>query len=361
MKIGILTFHCAHNYGAVLQAFALQEQLASWGHKVEVIDYRPKYLVEPYKVLSEKSFKSSSPIRLSKDIVKYLLTVKRKKKRFVNFSEFINKNLNLSQETSGDSIPTYDLYVVGSDQVWNYKMTKGDKIYFGGFSIPENARLISYAASMEATEINGNEAILIQYALNVFTGISVREDILVDLLQPLTPKNISSVLDPTLLVNRKVWSKLATPPQRKKYILVYQVRTKPQTLEIAKKIAREIGVEVVELGAVVKTLPQAFRRETESIAQWVGWFENATFVVTTSFHGTAFSVIFNKPFYTVQLNDGNDSRSSAFLKKIGLSDRIVNGIEGVNYSPIDYTQANRLLTKKREESLSFLKEYLNEL
>ena len=153
MKIGILTFHCAHNYGAVLQCYAMQEFLRCKGHDVEVINYRPKYLLEPYKTFKVKRFLSKKPIRLSKGVIIEFILFPTRLKRFNGFEKFIKNRLSLSEKATCSSIsPKYDVYIAGSDQIWNPKITHGfDSVFFADFPFIKNMKkYISYAASMEA-------------------------------------------------------------------------------------------------------------------------------------------------------------------------------------------------------------------
>ena len=143
MKIGILTFHCAHNYGAVLQCYAMQEFLRSKGHDVEVINYRPNYLLKPYKIFNVKRFSSKKPIRILKGLILEFLLFPVRLKRFYGFENFINNKLILSKTVTKESIPSnYDIYIVGSDQIWNPKITKGfDEIYFCRFPFEKGKKV----------------------------------------------------------------------------------------------------------------------------------------------------------------------------------------------------------------------------
>ena len=157
MKIGLLTFHCAHNYGAVLQCYALQETLISMGHEVEVINYRPKYLIASYKRFELHRFISLNLINSLKNSIKEALLAGRRFRRYKAFEEFITNRLNLSERVNANNIPSkYDIYIIGSDQIWNPKITKGfDSVYWGQFKFPkERRRYIAYAASMEIKRIN---------------------------------------------------------------------------------------------------------------------------------------------------------------------------------------------------------------
>lgn len=359
MKIGILTFHCAHNYGAVLQCYALQEMLKNMGHKVEVIDYRPEYLLAPYRKFSLSRFKRSSLLSIVKACIRESLLLVKRIRRYNAFQTFINKRFNLSPTVKDKAIPPfYDVYIMGSDQIWNPKITKGfDPVYFGFFNFDkENRKYISYAASMETKELDKESKDFIEKALMNFDAVSVREAQLKTLLQPLTGKDIELVLDPTLLAYKKIWDAIAIRPKiNKKYILVYQVRYNVNTTRIARQLAKNINAEVIEITANLQMHLPNKNRQCESPEKFLGWVKNANCIVTTSFHGTAFSVIFNRPFYCIKLDDGGDTRSESLLKNLNLNDRMIGKEDIPTFSPVDYAKVNLKLKELKRESLDFLK------
>ena len=357
MRIGILTFHCAHNYGAVLQCYATQEFLRSNGYIVEVIDYRPEYLLNPYKLFNTKHLFDINPIRTIKNIIKYILTFRLKYRRWKGFNKFIYNYLNLSNRVYKRKIPSnYDIYIIGSDQIWNPQITNGfDPVFFGDFSFSKDSkRYIAYAASMESKNLNTEEKNFYKNSLRHFDSISVREIDLHKLLEPLIENNIKHVLDPTLMVSPNLWNHFKSyNPNHKKYVVVYQVMTNKNTLRIANNIAKQIGAEVRILTAwlQIKT-KNTFQDATPE--DFVNTIRNAACIITTSFHGTAFSVIFNRPFYTIMLNEGTDSRSTSLLKSLGLNDRLINMNDSPTFSTIDYTEPNKRLEILRKESQDFL-------
>lgn len=364
MKIGILTFHCAHNYGAVLQCYALQETLKQMGHDVEVIDYRPEYLLAPYRRFDVHRFISRNPLKMAKKCVTEIVLANKRIIRYDSFNRFITKELRLSEKTEGKSIPQkYDVYVMGSDQIWNPKITNGfDPVYFGDFGFPkDNKKYVAYAASMGATSLEDDAKAFYMKALKSFDSVSVREIQLAALLQPLTDKKVEIVLDPTLLVDRNLWSGITkTPRIKEKYVLVYQVRYDSNTLRIAYDIAKEIGAVVVEITAFFNPRLKKNRLQCASPEEFIGWIRNASCVVTTSFHGTAFSVIFNKPFYCIALGDNGDSRSASLLKNIGLEDRMINKNDSPGFSGINYDHPNAKLSLLKEKSKEYLLKAISE-
>lgn len=357
MKIGILTFHCAHNYGAVLQCYALQEVLQAMGHKVEIIDYRPDYLVKQYQVFYAQRLIQQHQIKsVIKACVNEILTFWRRVKRYNAFMNFIETNLNLSRPVKEKNIPSiYDAYVIGSDQIWNPKITKGFKpIYFCFFPFSKGEKkYIAYAASMEAASISNEVKSYYVNALGNFDSISVREEILEKLLQPLTDKKINIVLDPTLLANPAIWHAIALPPRiNEKYVFVYQVRRDKNASKIAHHIARQLHSTVVEVTGFLSGRYLKNTYQSCSPEQFLGWIKHAECIVTTSFHGTAFSVVFNKPFYSLKGKD--DTRAISLLNALHLENRLINSSSAPVFENVDYSRINPLLMNLRKQSMEYL-------
>ena len=360
MKVGILTFHCAHNYGAVLQCYATQEFLRSQGHDVEVINYRPEYLVDSYRLFTKERLSRGRDnlFVFFKVLLVEILVFCSRYKRFKGFERFITKRLNIGTVVSRETLPVdCDAYIIGSDQVWNPKITRGfDSVYFAYFPFPKgDKRYISYAASMEAKSLSDEQVEFFKKNLCNFDSLSVREDALLQLLQPLTSKHITHVLDPVLMASPQIWDSFSSDKKSvEKYVAVYQVRNHPDTLRIAHHIAAQIGAKVRVLVAGPVFRPVEGTNQTSTPEDFVDTIRNAACVVTTSFHGTAFSVVFNRPFYTVQLNDGWDTRSQSLLVSLGLEDRIVDVTDSPQFAEVDYLFANQKLEELRCSSQEYL-------
>lgn len=355
MKIGILTFHCAHNYGAVLQAYGLQETLKAMGHQVEIIDYRPAFLLKPYKIFNIDRFISRNPICICKAIIKECLVSTMRVKRFLAFNHFIKCKLNLSEKKEVND--KYDIYIIGSDQVWNPRITRGfHSPYFADFSFNKNKRkYVSYAPSMGSKELRKEEKTFYKQALQNFDSISVRESQLSILLRPLTEKKVSVVLDPALLAEPTIWESIIIKPKiKEKYVLIYQVRTNSNTMRIASNIAKQINGRVITLHAWLSPNISKNNFQCASPEEFLGWIKYASCVVTTSFHGTAFSIVFNTPFYTIKLENDVDVRSLSILKQVGLNERFISKDSSPKFTTIDFTNTNSKLLELRNLSKRFL-------
>lgn len=349
MRIGILTFHCAYNYGAVLQCYALQEFLTQRGHDVRVIDYRPKAITDVYKWCKKEKFIRKNLYAAAKE----LILLPWKKKRNEMFQNFINCKLNLVPVETITKKP-FDVIIVGSDQVWNFNLTNGfDDYYWGNFPHPKSTFIISYAASMQDSWPN-EMSIRIKRNLGNFSQISVRETSLATKLKEVSGgRNIFQVVDPTLLLNREDWDALAKAPRVKKpYLLLFQVGSRnAKTEHIAEVVAKRQNLSIVRLSTLVSWETSHMVMST-SPEEFLGLFKNASFVVCSSFHGTVFSLIFNRPFVSIRMGDGKDNRVDSLLCLLGLENHFVDSVNedsDYTYAPV----AERLKALK-EASVIFI-------
>lgn len=349
MRIGILTFHNANNYGAILQAYGLQQVLLSLGHQVECVDYLNPTIEARKNLLS---LKHNSCFRVIK---RYLFNYKEIKRRQYIFDEFRQAYLFVSKRKHPNTIANsnYDIFVVGSDQVWNPVLTGGlDGVYWGEYS--GRTPVIAYAASSYDPKEYTTDQIdsISNYVLN-FSAIGVREYRLQDFFRAKFNIKSTVVLDPTLLGGRSCFKNVIGERLiQKPYLLVYCVESQTQELkDIAWKISREKGLELVVIGTKSYFWYGA-KMILPSIPQFLSLVMYADCITTLSFHGTAFSVIFEKEFYSVR--GGNMARVETLLASLGLKDRIVSSCDDIRYEEIDYLIVNGKLKALQEDSLKFL-------
>lgn len=362
MKIGILTFHRAHNYGAVLQCYALQELLRSLGHIVQVIDYRPAYIEDAYKLLPNRRSESNSHLHLFKLKIRDIVLLPVRYIRAKRFDAFLNKHLNLSDPVCGKNIPLdYDVYIVGSDQIWNKSITKGyDKIYFCDFQFEkQNRKYIAYAASTELADISVDDMSSLDLCINRFNAVSVRETGLADFIKQNLNKSVDTVIDPTLLHDKYFWDKIVESKEdRGDYILLYQARYNAELVQKAEGIAKAMNCKLIEMSAWTIPLSRMHKEGMcASPLEFIDLIKNAKLVLNTSFHGTAFSVIYGVPFYYVALSDGWDLRATSLLGELNLKSRILSLEEcsaDICQNQLDYSQSYELLASLQERSKQFL-------
>lgn len=321
MKIGILTMHRVVNYGSALQTYALQNFLNEKGFESEIIDF----------VFTNKPHGLKNWLRY---LVKCNFICAIKFRKFWNENYILSKKCYKTKDELSDASCKYDIYLTGSDQVWNPNHNGDELTFMFDFIKSPTAIKISYASSFSASVVPQCMEKKYSKLLTQYSTISVREEKAVGLIKRLTGKDAAWVCDPTLLIDKEIWQKLA---QRAKltikgpyvlfYILTYAYNPYPEIEHIIKQIQEKYkGYRFVFLNGKVSD-----KRRHNSIVinnispyEFISLIENAEFVVTTSFHGTAFAINFRKPFYSIiQSNLLLDDRMYSLLHRLGLDNRAV--------------------------------------
>lgn len=357
MKIGILTFSAAFNFGAVLQCYGLYETIKSLGHDVTVIDYRPSYL---------SSIKRGSSLR---QLTKYLLSyvaygsdIYLRRKVNNAYLTFEHQNMQLTKPCYdaielGEEILPFDYIVVGSDQVWNPRFNANDVAWYGldGYSSPQ---WITYAASAGSTKFTTEELSFLKNKLSNFCHISVRETFLRDMVQSLLSreKDVPIVLDPSLLAEPSIWHRWERPIEKNDYILTYQARESDDVFRIAREVSKQLGnIKIIPIDFYPNVKRNGYKKYIASPSDFISLIKNARCVITTSFHGTAFSILCKTPFYTIRLEDGADGRAENLLQQLGLSNRMIHKHEHPPFEPVVFNTAHERLAECRKYSLNYLK------
>lgn len=363
MKIGILTFHYAHNYGAMLQAYALCAKLKRFGHNAEIVDYRLPYIYKNHERLGLRAFYKQ---RYSSEncIVGALKTLKNYPRYFFRptkwyrFEDFLNNIIPKSERlfsTEGINKQGYDVLICGSDQIWNTRLT-GELIPLY-FCDGLDAKIkLTYAAS------NGNEYIEPKYILEFsrliknLDYVSIREKGLSDFLNN-NGFNNTCVVDPVFLLSQEEWKEVAEKPKGSNYLLTYSFDESPGFFEFAYNIANKLGKKmIVYTFEKRQNLPDDIMQfYIGGPKEFLGYLMNADFVITNSFHGTAFSIIFRKQFYSIPPKHGRE-RIDSLLRTFGLQSRIVDSKNDVNLTPIVYSE--ELILQQICNSETFIKEGL---
>lgn len=369
MKIGHLTFHASHNYGSVLQAYALSKILQKLGNEVEIINLRSQAQLDAYPVLKFRH-------RVLHDLFTCWLypALSRRHREFERFITEVlpitSKEYRTFDDLKNDNL-CYDAYVCGGDQIWNPICQDFNPAYYLDFLSSDDRSLrISYSPSLGRTQFDDDTCKMLGHLLKNFDYISIREKRGADLLQRLTSKKVSVVCDPVLLLEADEWHKLAKKPKMKKpYILTYFLENNHGSKDLIEYLRRSTGYEVVELNECLRDYFRFYHHVFDaSPEEFVGWFMNASFVYTNSFHGTAYATIFNKPFLSaiavdqVNAQNNNDSRKIDYLRAIGLESRLYTiGIPKIDeIITLDYAASNNLRKSFRDASLAYLSNALNE-
>lgn len=347
MKVGIITFHNADNYGAVLQCYALQQFLIRMGHVVEVIDYRNSHIEDLYELKYELKSVIKSIIKL-----RFRIDYLNRSHKRAAFKAFRSKYLKLSEHVHKDNIPqNYDAYIIGSDQVWTVKCSGGyDPVFFGKFQRPENSLLIGYAISSQADFLAPLSLEDIEESVAAFDSLSFREKKISDLVYRITNRHTPITIDPTLLSDEDLWNPIIrTQWSKRKYVVVYEVRKKGSIEKKALEYARKHNLELVNLS-----------RSGYGIEDFVSVIKYAQGVITTSFHATVFSVIFRTPLCSIKLHDGGDERYVSLLTSLNLKQHIFALEDDITAIPeIKEDGLAALLNSYRQESVDFLKSNLS--
>ena len=277
-------------------------------------------------------------------------------KRFYAFTPTYFSHLN---ELAGSD---FDAIIVGSDQIWNPEITNGglDRFYTLDFK-SDRIRKISYAASFSQNHITQNDTFTLVERLRSFQAISVREEDLKSYLSAFCNLPIDVVLDPTLLLIKRQWVELM-PKQRiitERYVLLYQARgEKKKILAQATNLADKLHAKVYDASGMNYRINKHGKQYVSPI-EFLNLVYFAEAIVTISFHGTALSLILEKPFFSICLNDGRDGRVENLLKTVGLLQQLKTSEDVLDFPIIDYSQIESCLEGKRKESLLFLNKALD--
>lgn len=367
MKIGILTYHRAHNYGALLQAFALNTFLQNKGHQTELVDYWPKYHSKDYELIPY--FNSRSFMGKIKAIVLLTLGFNRIIKRRKGYLKFIQKQFNLSNKPrykTRDDLRTanFDLIVFGSDQIWrkqNFPLFKGfNTVYFG--NIPIETKKITYAASMGVINLSSEDNSFLRRMMPNFNAISVRETELQNVIKKVSDINTYVVLDPVFLLDKIKWTAfLPKQKEQDKYILLYQLNSSSEAVKLTNQLQKQLGYKVIEIQGRVNPLKFGSRyNKAATPFEFLSLINNAEFVVSSSFHGTAFSLIFEKQFYAIGMGN-NSGRVQSLLFSLGINNRYLSNIDDTCLSNlINYNLVDDKLKALVKDSKTFLKIAIDE-
>ena len=286
--------------------------------------------------------------------------------RYQNLSE---KQYHLPDELKKDA-PGYDVYITGSDQLWNPRHCNGDPAFMLHFA-PDNAIKISYAASIGTNEIPNELHPLYKELLGRYSNIAVREQSGVEIIRNLAGKEATVVIDPTLLLDYKKWDDIAATKRlfKKKYILCYFLNYSfnafPYVDDLAKEMQKQTGYEIVRVARPPHHLgdPHTHYRVGASPEEFLSLVRDSEMVLTTSFHGTAFAVNYGKPVLTVVKDrNASDSRQVSLMQSLGLGEQIVTIHDPLPYASqaqYDVEKEQARLSELREASLDYLKKALN--
>lgn len=369
MKTGILTFHYVNNYGAILQAVALQQTLKDMGHEVVFVNYIP----ELDTALSHP--RSSFSIRCKRLISKWITHFRffryRRDLRSISgvFERFRKKTIvetrrYVGNEALRDDLPDVDAFVVGSDQVWRRPFIP---VYFLDFLGKSTVRRIAYAASTDCVVVPEEEKDRMRTLLKNFDRISTREQEFTTNINEFSEKKSVTLVDPVFLQAASFWRQYTrTPLIAGDYILVYVMKPRKNFIAVVRECQRRLKMPIVVLvanGALVHTLGIPYDRIIVDAdpSQFVNLVANAKFMCTSAFHGTAFALIMHTPFLSYTF-DPHDERMRHILKATGMERFHVSNVSDVGAvepSSYDFDRSDRAIDAMAVSGRDFLREALS--
>jgi hypothetical protein len=367
--IGILTFHRAYNYGAQLQAYALQKTIEKLGYECEFIDYRN------IGEMDVRIYEGRNPKAIIKSITNILLSIPDVPLRYYRFKSFAREYLRFSINKFKDrnqlhnECLNYEKVLTGSDQVWNPNITICDLVYFLDFE-KDKCKKIAYAPSFGVNEISDEFKRKIKVLIEDISNLSIREIQGQKIIKDLCGVNVPLVLDPTLLISNQEWDSIAAKSKYSSpYILCYALEDQPRMMELCYHIHNITGYRIIKVGKLIDKLnPNIHSVYSSGTKEFVRLIKDSSIVVTNSYHGTVMSINYQKPFYTIptggELIAERNSRLVSVLSQLELSHRLFlkdSELPELNQISVDYKNAFEILESAKEFSLNFLKDSFNKI
>ena len=361
MEGKIITCHYAYNYGAVLQTYALCSYLNMQGLKTEVINYRPYYY--------RGSTKSTNKLKL---LIRKMIRVPDNIKSEKIFYGFLKEYVPMTIEYKDyDSLKnanmTADVFVAGSDQIWNFNLPNGTDLAFYLDFVHNSGKKISYAASLSSGKLNESQKMFLNKQLQDFDRISVREDTGRELLQSCGIKDVNVVMDPVYLLDLEKWTDMVKCPPYKpkgKYILVYAFNRQKHIFQAAKKLAVEMGYKVYSVNTFWEDVLQGMDHYYWNCKpeEFLYLIKNAECIVTNSFHGLSFSLLFNKPVILYEKDDVGNSRMLDLLNSLDIKeDVLATRGSKILIKKLPYDKINSRINELRLNSKQYLSECIESL
>lgn len=365
VRIGTITFHGAYNFGSMLQTYALQEyvtRLFKDGNKAcsyNVINFRTDF---------QKSFYSLyQSVENPKNIIKNMVAFKYRKDlllKAAKFESFLNDYINLTDEYNSEEelkkASVFDYYISGSDQIWNVRAKDFSDAYYLSFA-PDDSKKISYATSLGPLMIDWSQYDSSKYSkfIEHYDYISVRETKSVDNISHLTDRECPVYVDPTMLLKVDEWRKIQSQSNYNngQYILLYCLEPSKEQLNIAAAISKKLNLPILITKYNNKNdMFNSFVKKYDcGPCDFLSYIDNAALVLSSSFHGTVFSMIYNKPFYV--FNGMKDNRISSILKIAGIEDCSIESMEDVSrvtLDTVDFSLVNEIIKREQEKSKAYL-------
>lgn len=383
-KIGIVVCYHIRNYGSVLQSYATQRIIDKMGLENDCINYKRKFSIHQFFInLTRLGNKELVKGKINGLKIKlYSKLKKNEQSQYIydknkKFEEFIQKNFHLSKEYRGykeleKSYQDFNIFLLGSDQVWN-PVNLGNRYYSFDF-VPDSTYKIAYAPSFGVSQIPAKHRKATAAFLERFDKISVREESGKEIIKELIGKDVPVVVDPTLLFQGKDWDEVVVPKMiQEDYIFCYFLGNSKEKREMVKELKRKTNLKIVALPFLDEIIQEDiemsdYNNILAGPSEFISLIKHAKYICTDSFHGTVFSIIYQKQFLAFRRYMSNDKGSTngridSLLGHLGLTERIINSkvddLDRRMEEKIDYGKVNQKLNQLRQESLGYLKDALD--
>lgn len=369
MEVKVITRHGPINYGSVLQSLATIRVIERLGHNVQIIDYLRKDergLKGTLEQLKQKSEFNSA----IKKILYFMLRYPEDFFAERHFDCFRKKYLKLTKRCySLEDLKTLDadVFMTGSDQVWR-PVTNGklDEAYFLRFV--ESSKKVAYSSSFGKTVFSDSELNCYKNWLAEYKGIAVREDAAVSIIRKLGIANrfsiLDQVVDPVLLLSEREWSEMVPIPNiSKQYVLIYQIHKNPQIDEYARNLASKFNIPVLKICTAIHQIKRGERMALlPDLDKFLSLIKNCSYLVTDSFHGSCFALLFHKKFAEILPQIGTASRNESLMRLVGLENRIVTDFSSFDniIQDINYKRVDDLLQSERKKSIAIMQRLIEE-
>ena len=373
--VGILTFHCSNNYGAMLQAYGLKRYLQSRRIRTDIVRYEPVYMTGrhwwiPYSPIKGVKGRIWGVLNMWNGFLAHMrmredFSRQRRNMNRFRFRHLVDKRKHRVLFERGLTRLPYRYYVVGSDQIWNPHITCGlRRAYFGAFGNKQKKRVIAYAASFGSSELDSKYDREFSELIGHVDAVSVREEAAVPYVERLSGREVTAVLDPVFFLEKKDWRKVETEPEREGFIFLYITEKNEAMAEYARRLSHETGLPVVEVRATMIGADADFEVDHGAgPSEFLGYIDKADYVVSNSFHAVAFCIIYRKRFLAFA-HSNLGARVRNILKIHGLLEKLyeLNGNSAVDWqrareqmeTPVDWDEVRRKTKEQTKLAGDFL-------
>lgn len=373
--VGIITYHHYYNYGTMLQALALQEKINSLGYQAELIDFKQNNSMSKFEMFKLRIRRLPVYIKKRKKYQVLAASRAKEKEKIDLFEKFYKDNLHVGEKkyTSTkeliDDPPAYDCYVVGSDQTWNPFVANSPEAFFLPF-VSNKSKKGSYGPSLAVKSLSDKQEKKYREKLSDFAFLSCREQDGAQLLSRITQRKVKCVLDPTLLLTSKDWERYSEYDIPKEpYILVCFLGEKPEHRKAVERIRKLTNWEILSLpAAYLEMNSNDCKKIWGGPSEFLSLIRGASLVCTDSFHGTMFSINFQRNFFSFCKSDDSEkssenSRLYSALDIFGLSNRIIHNMDNIDAKdiPVNYDNVTSILEEQRRDSTEYLENMLFEM